>query len=126
LLRSDVAILLVDGQKLLDNAGEEERYLKSLLWAVGPRGLCQNMGHSAASGRRRHPYGDSAQLGSTPGYHGYIRTSVLSSTFGRRGEAPLGPAPVDTLLLEPHSFAQGISNQVGKELLLRSRQARKR
>jgi hypothetical protein len=31
LLGSDVALLLVDGQKLLDNAGEEERYLKSLL-----------------------------------------------------------------------------------------------
>ena len=31
LLRSDVAILLVDGQKLLDYKGEEERYLKSLL-----------------------------------------------------------------------------------------------
>lgn len=31
LLRSDVALLLVDGQRLLDNAGEEERYLKSLL-----------------------------------------------------------------------------------------------
>ncbi|MER7245818.1 hypothetical protein [Kribbella sp. NPDC000426] len=31
LLRSDVAFLLVDGQKLLDHAGEEERYLKSLL-----------------------------------------------------------------------------------------------
>lgn len=31
LLRSDVAVLLVDGQRLLDNAGEEERYLKSLL-----------------------------------------------------------------------------------------------
>jgi len=30
LLQSDVAILLVDGQRLLDNAGEEERYLKSL------------------------------------------------------------------------------------------------
>lgn len=30
LLGSDVALLLVDGQKLLDNAGEEERYLKSL------------------------------------------------------------------------------------------------
>lgn len=30
LLRSDVALLLVDGQKLLDNAGAEERYLKSL------------------------------------------------------------------------------------------------
>jgi hypothetical protein len=30
LLRSDVALLLVDGQRLLDNAGEEERYLKSL------------------------------------------------------------------------------------------------
>jgi Double-GTPase 2 len=30
LLGSDVAFLLVDGQKLLDNAGEEERYLKSL------------------------------------------------------------------------------------------------
>lgn len=31
LLSSDVAILLIDGQRLLDNAGEEERYLKSLL-----------------------------------------------------------------------------------------------
>jgi hypothetical protein len=31
LLRSDVALLLVDGQKLLDHRGEEERYLKSLL-----------------------------------------------------------------------------------------------
>ncbi|TFC16545.1 ATP/GTP-binding protein [Cryobacterium glucosi] len=31
LLGSDVALLLVDGQKLLDNAGEEDRYLKSLL-----------------------------------------------------------------------------------------------
>ena len=31
LLRSDVALLLVDGQKLLDYTGEEERYLKALL-----------------------------------------------------------------------------------------------
>lgn len=31
LLRSDVALLLVDGQKLFDHKGEEERYLKSLL-----------------------------------------------------------------------------------------------
>lgn len=31
LLCSDVAFLLVDGQRLLDYAGEEERYLKSLL-----------------------------------------------------------------------------------------------
>ncbi|MGY6499918.1 MAG: TRAFAC clade GTPase domain-containing protein [Acidimicrobiales bacterium] len=31
LLGSDVAFLLVDGQRLLDNAGEEERYLRSLL-----------------------------------------------------------------------------------------------
>lgn len=31
LLCSDVALLLVDGQKLLDHKGEEERYLKSLL-----------------------------------------------------------------------------------------------
>lgn len=30
LLGAHVALLLVDGQKLLDNAGEEERYLKSL------------------------------------------------------------------------------------------------
>ena len=30
LLGSDVALLLVDGQRLLDNGGEEERYLKSL------------------------------------------------------------------------------------------------
>ena len=31
LLGSDVALLLVDAQRLLDNAGDEERYLKSLL-----------------------------------------------------------------------------------------------
>ncbi|MFD4323576.1 hypothetical protein ACFWQC_03010 [Nocardioides sp. NPDC058538] len=31
LVRSDVALLLVDGQKLLDYTGEEERYLRSLL-----------------------------------------------------------------------------------------------
>lgn len=31
LLGSDVALLLVDGQRLLENVGEEERYLKSLL-----------------------------------------------------------------------------------------------
>ncbi len=31
LLRSDVALLLVDGQKLIDYTGEEERYLKALL-----------------------------------------------------------------------------------------------
>lgn len=31
LLGCDVAFLLVDGQRLLDNAGEEERYLKSVL-----------------------------------------------------------------------------------------------
>jgi hypothetical protein len=31
LLGCDVAFLLIDGQKLLDNAGEEERYLKSVL-----------------------------------------------------------------------------------------------
>lgn len=30
LLSSDVALLLVDGQRLLDNSGEEERYLRSL------------------------------------------------------------------------------------------------
>lgn len=34
LLRSDVALLLVDGQRLVDNVGEEERYLKSLLTNV--------------------------------------------------------------------------------------------
>ena len=31
LLGSDVAILLIDGQRLIDNKGEEERYLKSVL-----------------------------------------------------------------------------------------------
>lgn len=31
LLKSDVALVLVDGQKLLDNKGEEEKYLKLLL-----------------------------------------------------------------------------------------------
>lgn len=34
LLVSDVAVLLVDGQKLLDNAGTEELYLKSLLTSI--------------------------------------------------------------------------------------------
>jgi len=31
LLGADVALLLIDGQRLLDNAGEEERYLRSVL-----------------------------------------------------------------------------------------------
>lgn len=31
LLRSDVALFLIDGQKLLDHRGEEERYLKSVM-----------------------------------------------------------------------------------------------
>lgn len=34
LLRSDVAVILVDGQKLLDHVGEEEKYLKSMLWGL--------------------------------------------------------------------------------------------
>ncbi|WP_448074130.1 TRAFAC clade GTPase domain-containing protein [Georgenia yuyongxinii] len=34
LIRSDVALVLVDGQRLLDYAGEEEKYLKSLLWGL--------------------------------------------------------------------------------------------
>lgn len=34
LVRSDVALILVDGQKLLDHAGEEQKYLKSLFWSL--------------------------------------------------------------------------------------------
>lgn len=34
LLRSDIAILLVDGQQLLDHVGEEERYLRTLFGGV--------------------------------------------------------------------------------------------
>ncbi len=34
LMKSDVALVLVDGQKLLDYAGQEEKYLKSLLWGL--------------------------------------------------------------------------------------------
>jgi hypothetical protein len=34
LLRSDVAVILIDGQKLIDYAGEEEKYFKSLLWSL--------------------------------------------------------------------------------------------
>lgn len=34
LLNSDVALVLVDGQKLIDYSGEEERYLKSLFWGI--------------------------------------------------------------------------------------------
>ncbi|WP_407343339.1 TRAFAC clade GTPase domain-containing protein [Pengzhenrongella phosphoraccumulans] len=34
LLRSDVALVLIDGQKLLDYAGQEEQYLKSVLWGL--------------------------------------------------------------------------------------------
>lgn len=34
LLKSDVALVLVDGQKLIEYAGEEERYLKSLFWGI--------------------------------------------------------------------------------------------
>lgn len=41
LLGSDVALLLVDGQQLLDNSGEEERYLKKLLRNY--RGLLESL-----------------------------------------------------------------------------------
>lgn len=34
LLKSDVALVLVDGQKLIDYTGEEEKYFKSLLWGI--------------------------------------------------------------------------------------------
>lgn len=34
LLKSDVALILVDGQKLIEYEGEEERYLKSLFWGI--------------------------------------------------------------------------------------------
>lgn len=34
LLKSDVALVLVDGQKLVDYKGEEEKYLKSLFWGI--------------------------------------------------------------------------------------------
>lgn len=34
LLKSDVALILVDGQKLLDYRQEEEKYLKSMLWGL--------------------------------------------------------------------------------------------
>ncbi|SDS16339.1 hypothetical protein SAMN04489719_1684 [Agrococcus carbonis] len=34
LLNSDVAILLIDGQRLVDHAGEEERYLRSVLGSM--------------------------------------------------------------------------------------------
>jgi hypothetical protein len=47
---SDVAVLLVDGQKLLDYKDEEERYLKSLLTNFR-QGLLQTQGGTA--GRRR-------------------------------------------------------------------------
>ncbi|MGO1591310.1 TRAFAC clade GTPase domain-containing protein [Ancrocorticia sp.] len=34
LMTSDVAVVLIDGQKLLEYAGEEEKYLKSVLWNI--------------------------------------------------------------------------------------------
>lgn len=34
LLESDVAVVLVDGQKLLENKDQEEKYLKSMLWGL--------------------------------------------------------------------------------------------
>lgn len=34
LLKSDVALILVDGQKLIDYADEEDKYLKSMLWGL--------------------------------------------------------------------------------------------
>jgi hypothetical protein len=45
LLGSDVAILLVDGQRLIDHAGEEERYLKGLLssYRTGLRRLAPHL-----------------------------------------------------------------------------------
>ncbi|MFV0427819.1 MAG: TRAFAC clade GTPase domain-containing protein [Arachnia sp.] len=41
LLKSDVALILVDGQMLIDYRGEEERYLKSMLWSM--RGGLENL-----------------------------------------------------------------------------------
>lgn len=41
LLGSDVALVLVDGQKLLEYVGEEEKYLKSLIW--GLRGALEKL-----------------------------------------------------------------------------------
>ncbi len=35
LMKSDVALILIDGQKLLDYPGEEEKYLKHLLSSIG-------------------------------------------------------------------------------------------
>lgn len=45
LLRSDVAVLLVDGQKLLDNEGAEDAYFKNLFWGLrdGIRGLKEDL-----------------------------------------------------------------------------------
>jgi hypothetical protein len=34
LLESDVAVVLVDGQKLLENKDQEEKYLRSMLWGL--------------------------------------------------------------------------------------------
>lgn len=51
LLRSDVALLLVDGQKLLDSKDEEERYLKSLLTNIR-QGLLQLKEDLLAGGGR--------------------------------------------------------------------------
>jgi len=34
LLKSDVAMVLVDGQKLIEYSGEEDKYLKSLFWGI--------------------------------------------------------------------------------------------
>lgn len=34
LMRSDVALILVDGQKLIDHADEPYKYLKSLIWGI--------------------------------------------------------------------------------------------
>ena len=35
LMKSDVALILIDGQKLIDHVGEEEKYLKYLLSSIG-------------------------------------------------------------------------------------------
>jgi len=51
LLRSDVALLLVDGQKLLEHKDEEERYLKTLLTTFNQRLLQLREDLLAGAGR---------------------------------------------------------------------------
>ncbi len=88
LLGSDVAFLLVDGQRLLDNPGEEERYLKSLLTSYRTGLLRLRV---TALGRRKAARQVSSDLGLGP-----CKADLLpDSTSSRFRDLVIGKAADD-------------------------------